>query len=233
MIVQQRHAPCDFEIAAIVPHLAQQRERASPPLPRKLNVKLSQFPAQQAPTRNPVCELPGPRLERRVHSVNHVRIQTDPRHQKKVPRDAAPVAGHVANRDPSRPQFAQAAGRLLQAAAQLHLRRQHVGRTSRQYPQRYRCADHALGRFVDRPVAARHQNQVRPAGNVRACHRPRDVRARGRRRRHAVPFMFEDFHRTLDQCAAAPYDLSRPGVVDQYGVPVGCYGKLPVPLNYR
>jgi hypothetical protein len=41
-----------------------------------------------------------------------------------------------------------------------------------------------------------------------------------------VPLLVEDFHRALDQRTAAPYDLSRTGVVDQYGVPVGCYGKL-------
>jgi hypothetical protein len=30
----------------------------------------------------------------------------------------------------------------------------------------------------------------------------------------------------LDQSAAAPSEFSRAGIVDKYGIPVGCYGKF-------
>ena len=227
-LFQQGHLAGNFEIAAIVPHFAEERERAYAVGAFRLHVELRQPPAQQTPPRHPVGEFPGARLQRTADAVHDSGVQPYPRHEQEVPGRTA-FANQASHRDTPRPAFRQAPRGPLEIEAELHFRGQHIGGAARQDGQRNRGVDHAFGRFVDGAVASRHHHQIRPAADMLPRKGARGLRARGGRNRHAMPVLLEDFARAPDQRVSTPPESAGAGIVDEDGLSVGRYDVLQVP----
>ena len=88
---------------------------------------------------------------------------------------------------------------------------------------------HPLGHFVDGAIAAGRQNQVRAVLDMPARQAARHAGAGGGGGRDAMAVFGEDLEGALDQRSPMPPDLARLRIIDQYGLPVTCYGILPFP----
>ena len=212
--IPARYFTGNLEISAVVLHFRQQRERTFVLPAVGIHPDLRQTVAQQAPAGHPVCELAGERLQRQVHVVHDVRIQTDAGHEQEMPRRAPAAACRAAERDAPRPALLQALGRALQPRAQLHFHRQYVGRAAGEDAEGNLGKHHAFGGLVDGAVAAGHHHQVRSVGYVFAHDAARRSGSRSRGDRHVVTVALQDFHNPPDKRAAFSCEFARTGIVD-------------------
>ena len=85
--------------------------------PSIFDVELGQPPAQQAPARHPVGELPGARLQAAFTRYTMCASRPTPAISRKWRDTRAAVAGHVAHRNAARPQIREALGGALQTCS--------------------------------------------------------------------------------------------------------------------
>ena len=108
-VVEQRHVPGDREIAAVIPDLADQRERAAARLAVDLDVELGEPLSEQAPAGQPVGQLARSALSMPAFTRYTMWASRPiPAISRKCRETRAAVAGHVAQRNAARPQVVEA-----------------------------------------------------------------------------------------------------------------------------
>jgi hypothetical protein len=129
MIVVERGATGDFEIAAVIPHAADQRETA--PVNCAVHPHLELFHASKKSweSSGPVGQLADGVLKARAHLVHDVGIQARSGHEQKIAR--AETAGDPAESHRTGFERNQPLGGRLQSRAQAELHRQDVSGAAR------------------------------------------------------------------------------------------------------
>src|SRR5271170_7953390 len=103
MVIEHRGVARDLQIAAVVPHLAHECERAAISVVLDFYRELFQPPTHQTESSYPVGELAEIGLQRRAEVVNQARVEADSRHQKEVPAARTTVVEmEAAERNPFR-----------------------------------------------------------------------------------------------------------------------------------
>ena len=214
------HVARDFEVPAIVPHLAGQRKRALVLLSIGFHREVCQPLSQQAPAGHPVGHLADAGFERPVDVVNDVSVQSDTSHQQKVTGNAAAITGKEADGKPLGAPFRELRGGAVQPSPESHFHRQHVRCPGRQNRQGHVSMHHAFYHFVNGAIAAGGNDQVGAAGNVFARNRTRGSRAGSGSHGDRMSVLAEDLYGPFQKRTAAALEFARPRIVYEDSIPV-------------
>ncbi|MGC4055032.1 MAG: hypothetical protein QM757_39835 [Paludibaculum sp.] len=153
VIAQQVGMPRDFQVAAIVPHPADQGEAAARSLSVHHDIELRQFLAHLREAAFPVAELAPSAFELGADQPHNARVQPDAGH---AGEETGRLAGgrHPAQRDGGRLQLLESRRSAYEIAANACLHAQNVGRAGRQDGQRHFRARHSGNHFIDGAVSA-------------------------------------------------------------------------------